>query len=46
MAQELVAPNAVASYVPWATPRARLAYELDMFRQEYLAMLYGGVVRC
>ena len=41
-----MAPNTVASYVPWATPRARLAYELDMFRQEYLAMLYGGVVRC
>lgn len=34
----------VFSYLPYASPRERLIDELDMFRQEYFAMLYGGLV--
>jgi len=48
--QELAANNSgvpVYSYKgnkPYASPRDRLIHELQMFRQEYFAMLYGGVV--
>ena len=32
------------SYRPFQNASARLAYELDLFRKEYYAMLYGGNV--
>ena len=46
--QDTVAQNSglnSLSCQPYATPVARLSYELDMFELEYQAMLYGGNVR-
>lgn len=34
------------TYVPSASPNARLVTELDLFRVEYNAMLNGGDVSC
>ena len=45
--QELAANNSgvpAYSYIPYASPRDRLIHELSRFRQEYFAMLYGGLV--